>query len=90
MRRLLLICTLTKASTTENQEMEYLTILFGKIRAKSDLLHIVLDCQVKVKFDSNQVRYKLPIKWLGFKIWSGYGQHREICYKCLGRYERVV
>jgi len=47
MRRLVLICTLTKASPTESQEMKFLTILCGKIRAKPDLIHIFLDCQVK-------------------------------------------
>ena len=43
LRRLVLICCLTKASPTESQEVRFLTILCGKIRAKPDLIHIFLD-----------------------------------------------
>ena len=43
LRRLVLICGLTKASPTESQEIKFLTILCGKIRAKPDLIHIFLD-----------------------------------------------
>ena len=47
LRRLVLICTLTKASPTESQEIRFLTILCGKIRAKPDLIHIFLDSSTK-------------------------------------------
>ena len=47
LRRLVLICSLTKASPTESQEIKFLTILCGKIRAKPDLVHIFLDWNVK-------------------------------------------
>ena len=47
LRRLVLICSLTKASPTESQEIKFLTILCGKIRAKPDLIHIFLDWNVK-------------------------------------------
>ena len=47
LRRLVLICGLTKASPTESQEMKLLTILCGKIRAKPDLIHIFLDWNMK-------------------------------------------
>ena len=47
LRRLVLVCTLTKASPTESQEIRFLTILCAKIRAKPDLVHIFLDCVAK-------------------------------------------
>ena len=47
LRRLVLICGLTKASPTESQEIKLLTILCGKIRAKPDLIHIFLDWNMK-------------------------------------------
>ena len=47
LRRLVLICGLTKASPTESQEIKFLTILCGKIRAKPDLIHIFLDWNMK-------------------------------------------
>ena len=47
LRRLVLICSLTKASPTESQEIKFLTILCGQIRAKPDLVHIFLDWNMK-------------------------------------------
>ena len=51
LRRLVLICSLTKASPTESQEIKFLTILCGKIRSKPDLIHIFLE-QSSVKDES--------------------------------------
>ena len=47
LRRLVLVCTLTKASPTESQEIRFLTILCAKIRSKPDLIHIFLDSSIK-------------------------------------------
>jgi len=47
MRRLVLVCTLTKASPTESQEIKFITMLCGKIKRKPDLIHIFLDSSVK-------------------------------------------
>jgi len=47
MRRLVLVCTLTKASPTESQEIKFITMLCGKIKRTPDLIHIFLDSNVK-------------------------------------------
>lgn len=47
MRRLVLVCTLLKASPTESQEIMFLTKLCGKIKQKPDLIHIFLDSSLK-------------------------------------------
>lgn len=43
LRRLVLVCTLTKASPTETQEIKFITMLCGKVRETPDLIHIFLD-----------------------------------------------
>ena len=43
LRRLVMVCSLTKASPTETQEIKFLTTLVGKIRQCPDLIHIFLD-----------------------------------------------
>ena len=43
LRRLVLVCALTKASPTETQEVKFLTMLCGKVRHTPDLIHIFLD-----------------------------------------------
>lgn len=48
LRRLALVCTLTKASPTEGQEVKYLTMLCGKIRAKPELINIFLSSSSKI------------------------------------------
>jgi len=47
LRRLVLVCTLTKASPTESQEIKFIAMLCGKIKQKPDLIHIFLDSSVK-------------------------------------------
>jgi len=47
LRRLVLVCTLTKASPTESQEIKFISMLCGKIKRKPDLIHIFLDSSVK-------------------------------------------
>jgi len=47
LRRLVLVCTLTKASPTESQEIKFITMLCGKIKRTPDLIHIFLDSSVK-------------------------------------------
>ena len=39
LRRLVLVCTLTKASPTETQEIKFITMLYGKFREAPDLIH---------------------------------------------------
>lgn len=46
LRRLVLVCSLTKASPTESQELKFLSVLCSKVREKPDLVHIFLDCGV--------------------------------------------
>ena len=38
-----MVCSLTKASPTETQEIKFLTTLVGKVRQCPDLIHIFLD-----------------------------------------------
>ena len=43
LRRLVLVCSLTKASPTESQEIKFLTMLTAKVKQLPDLVHIFLD-----------------------------------------------